>query len=156
MMNGNEKLVWIQKPNGDVYLSSFESPVPRGFQRFSTTIPSEMDRVFAKIDRQEKRNYAEMTEATYNARKEFIDANLSSLNHKLANSDNEMEKAIIRAWIEAFNRKQTKLQTCTVYGVSAMQTTEANPNAPGDNRVTFIPPPERDSTYIENVPAGVN
>jgi hypothetical protein len=89
-----------------------------------------MDKIFKKLDQQERAKYAKMTEDAYNRRKDFIESNLSNLRTKLANSSNNAERAVIRAWIEAFNRKQAKLQECTVYGISAMQTTEAPRPAP--------------------------
>jgi len=120
-MNGKEKLVWAQNAQGYVYLTSFESPLKPGFERFSTTTPSEMDRIFAKLDKQEKAQYAQMTERMFSARKGFIEDNLSNLRTRLAQSNNPAEKEILRAWIEAFNNKMHKLMSHTVYGVSAMQ-----------------------------------
>lgn len=138
-MNGNEKLVWCENSAGHVFLTSIMSPIPEGFIRCSTTIPAEMDRIFKKLDQQERKQYAEMTEKAYNARKEFIDANLSNLRSRLAMADcSQREKDVIRAWIAAFNRRQKKLQECTVYGVSAMQTTEA-PLPPSVNEVQTFP-----------------
>ena len=129
-MFGSEEIVWCENSEGYVFLSSRQSPIPEGFIRCSTKVPSEMDKIFKKLDQQERAKYAKMTEDAYNRRKDFIESNLSNLRTKLANSSNNFERVVIRAWIEAFNRKQAKLQECTVYGVSAMQTTEAPRPAP--------------------------
>jgi len=147
-MNGNEELVYCQNSAGYVFLTSIMSPVPEGFIRYSTKAPSEMDKVFAKLDQQERRRYAEMTERTYNNRKEFIESNLSNLRARLGSVDcDQREKEFIRAWIEAFNRRQTKLQQSTVYGVSAMQTTEA-PLPASVNRIINFPAIPTISDYI--------
>ena len=120
-MNGKERLIWAQDASGYVYLTTFESPLKPGFERFSTTIPSEMDRIFAKLDKQEKERFAKMTEQMYNRNKDFIEQNLSNIRLRIAQSNNDMEKDILRAWLQAFQNKMDKLQRFTVYGVSAMQ-----------------------------------
>jgi hypothetical protein len=124
-MNGKERLYWAEDATGYVYLTLPESPLRPGFQKFSTTTPSEMDRIYAKLDRQEKKRHAEMTELMFNRRREFIDTNLSSLRTKMANSNNAEEREVIRAWIQAFNNKMDKLMKNTVYGVAAMQAAPA-------------------------------
>lgn len=124
-MNGNEKLWWAEDATGYCYLTMPESPCKPGFKKFSTTTPSEMDRIFAKLDRQEKARHAQMTEQMFNRSKAFIDENMSNLRARLENSNSELEKDVIRAWMQAFNNKMDKLMKNTVYGVSAMQTTPA-------------------------------
>lgn len=141
-MNGNEKLWWAEDATGYVYLTMPESPSRPGFQKFSTTTPSEMDRIFAKLDRQEKARHAQMTEQMFNRSKAFIDKNLSNLRTRLANSNSEEEKDVIRAWMQAFNNKMDKLMKNTVYGVSAMQQAAAPI------------PPERPMRTVEDIRLG--
>ena len=135
-MNGSEKLVWAENSEGYVYLTTYESPLKPGFQRFSTTTPSEMDRIFAKLDKQEQKQYARMTEAMYVKRKAWIEENLSNLRTRMANTNNQQEKDFLRAWIKAFNNKMDKLMKNTVYGLSAMQTAPAP--IPAENRFQTV------------------
>jgi type I restriction-modification system DNA methylase subunit len=101
-----------------------------------------MDRIFAKLDRQEKARHAQMTEQMFNRSKAFIDKNLSNLRTRLANSNSEEEKDVIRAWMQAFNNKMDKLMKNTVYGVSAMQQAAAPI------------PPERPMRTVEDIRLG--
>ena len=116
-----EKLWWAQNQQGYVYLTQPESPLRPGFQKFSTAAPSEMDRIYAKLDKQEKLHYAQMTAQMYEKRKDFIESNLSNLRTRLANSNSEEEKDVIRAWLQAFNNRMDKLMNQTVHGVAEIQ-----------------------------------
>lgn len=120
-MNGKEKLWWAQNAQGYVYLTQPESPLRPGFQKFSTTTPSEMDRIYAKLDTQEKAHYAQMTRRMYEQRKDFIETNLSNLRTRLANSSNEGEKDVIRIWLKAFQNRMDMLLNQTVHGVAEIQ-----------------------------------
>jgi hypothetical protein len=135
-MNGKERLVWAENAHGYVYLTSEYSPLKPGFQRFSTVTPSEMDRIFAKLDKQEKIHFARMTEAMFNKNKAWMEQKLSNLRTKLANSNDVEERAVIRAWIQAFNNKMDRMMKNTVYGVSAMQSAPAP--LPGERRTRTI------------------
>lgn len=135
-MNGKEVLIWAENSSGYVYLTTYDSPLKPGFQRFSTTTPSEMDRIFAKLDKQEKATYARMTEAMYVARKEWIDQNRSNLRTRIAQSNNPQERDFLVAWLKAFDNKMDKLMRNTVYGVSAMQK-EAAP-IPAENNFQTV------------------
>ena len=141
-MNGNEKLTWAENAEGYVYLTSDYSPAKPGFHRFSTTTPSEMDRIFAKLDKQEKARHARMTEQMYNNSRAFIEDNLSNLRTRMANTSSPEEKEVLRCWIQAFNNKMDKLMKNTVYGVSAMQ------QAPAPV------PPERPMRTVEDIRLG--
>jgi hypothetical protein len=120
-MNGRERLYWQQNAQGHVFLSDPASPVKRGFQLFSTVTPSEMDRIFAKIDRQEQKRYSEMTEAVWGRQRAWLGEQQANVRHKIANSHSEQEKDFLHAWLKAFDNKMDKLMKNTVYGVSAMQ-----------------------------------
>ena len=124
-MNGNERLWWAEDVTGYTYLTHPDAPPRKGFQRFSTTTPSEMDRIFAKIDLQEKQRYAAMTEAIFLKQTNWIEANRRSIRQMLSESRNPQEKDFLRAWLKAFDNKMDKLLKNTVYGVSAMQTEAA-------------------------------
>lgn len=137
-MNGIEKLWYCTNSLGRVFLTSPQSPVPPGYLRTFTTDPKEMDRIYAKLDAQTKREHAEMTEADYHRRKGRIDQWRSDIRSRMVSADcSDAERGILRAALVACDKREEKLNRNTVYGVSAMQTTEANPKAPGENRVTF-------------------
>ena len=135
-MNGKEVLIWAQNAEGYVYLTTYESPLKPGFQRFSTTTPSEMDRIFAKLNKQEQISYARMTEAMYNKRRQWIDDNRSNLRSRIAQSNNLEEKDFLRAWLKAFDNKMDKLMKNTVYGISAMQ--QAPAPIPKENKFLTV------------------
>ncbi len=135
-MNGKEVLIWAENSAGHCYLTTFESPLKPGFQRFSTTTPSEMDRIFAKLSKQEEATYARMTEAMYINRRDWIDQNRSNLRTRIAQSNNLKEKDFLRAWLKAFDSKMDKLLKNTVYGLSAMQTAPAP--IPAENRFMTV------------------
>lgn len=137
-MNGIEKLWYCQNSQGRVFLTSPESPIPPGYLRHSTTIPSEMDKVFAKLNTQTREEYSRMTENDFHRRKSRIDQWRSDIRSRMASADcSDVEKAILKAALVSCDKREDKLNSNTVYGVSAMQTTESNPKAPGDNRVHF-------------------
>lgn len=124
-MAEKETLWWCENVYGEVYLTSPISPIRQGFQRYSTTTPSEMDRIFRKLDAQTKREHEGLTEALFNRRKERMAQWRSDLNAMLAQSSSPMERAFIRAALRANERREEKLNRNSVYGVSAMQTASA-------------------------------
>lgn len=137
-MNGIEKLFYCKNSQGRVFLTSPESPIPPGYQRHSTTIPSEMDKVFAKLNLQTRDEYSRMTENDFNRRKSRIDQWRSDIRTRMGSADcSDVEKAILKAALAACDKREDKLNRNTVYGISAMQTSEANPKAPGENPVHF-------------------
>lgn len=143
-MNGIEKLIYAKHGGtGHIYLTSMASPVKPGYTRYATTIPSEMDKVFAKLSQQTREENECLTYALYMRRKEKIDQWRSDIRARMIAADcgNE-ERDILRAALAACDRREEKLNRNTVYGKSAMQTTEANPKAAGDNRVFFLPASE--------------
>lgn len=142
-MNGVERLVWAQNGQGHVYLTSPASPLRPGYQRFSTTTPSEMDRVFKILDRQTREENGNLTYALYLRRKHLIDKWRSDIRARTVSVDcSEAERDILRAALAACDGREEKLNRNSVHGLSAMQKSEANPSAPGDNRVFFMPPSE--------------
>jgi hypothetical protein len=136
-MSNDETLYWAENAAGYVYLSLPGAPLKPGFQRFSTRTPSEMDRIFAKLDRQEKKFHAEMTEQIFNRGAAWIDQNRSNIRNRMAQSNSEGEKEVLRAWLKAFDNRMDKLMKNTVYGVSAMQTTEAPLDKPRGKVMTI-------------------
>jgi quinol monooxygenase YgiN len=142
-MNGLEKLYFCKNTHGWIYLTSPQSPVKPGFTRYSTTVPAEMDKVFAKLAAQTRAENENLTYALYMNRKHLIDKWRSDIRARMISADCGTEELdILRAALAACDRREEKLNRNSVYGVSAMQTTEANPKAPGDNRVYCNPPSE--------------
>lgn len=137
-MNGFEKLYYCENSEGRVFLTSPESPIPPGYMRHETTNPRTMDLIFAKMDAQTKREHQQMTEEDFNRRKEKIDRWRSDIRLRMQSVEcTAMEKAFLESALRACDKREEKLNRNTVYGVSSMQTTEANPNAAGENPVHF-------------------
>ena len=142
-MNGVEKLVYCKNASGYIYLSSMASPVKPGFVRYATTIPAEMDKVFAKLAQQTREENEHLTYALYMRRKGMIDKWRGDIRARMVSAEcSNEERDILKAALAASDRREEKLNRSTVYGKSAMQTTEANPKAAGDNRVFFMPASE--------------
>lgn len=142
-MNGVEKLFYCKNAAGWIYLTSPASPVKPGFVRYSTTVPAEMDKVFARLAQQTRAENENLTYALYVRRKDLIDKWRGDIRARMIASDcSNEERDILRAALAACDRREEKLNRNTVYGVSAMQTTEANPKAAGDNRTFFLPASE--------------
>jgi hypothetical protein len=140
-VNGLEKLYWAKNTHGYIYLTSPSSPLKAGFTRYATTIPSEMDKVFAKLAQQTRKENGNLTYRLYLRRKDLIDKWRSDIRSRMISVDcSDAERDLLRAALAACGRREEKLNRNSVHGVSAMQTTEANPKAPGDNRVIFDSP----------------
>lgn len=140
-MNGLEKLYYAKNTFGHVYLTSPASPLKPGYIRYATTLPSEMDKVFAKLAQQTREENENLTFALYTRRKDHIDKWRSDIRARMVSADCGVEECdILRAALAACDRREEKLNRNSVYGVSAMETTEANPKAPGENRVIFDSP----------------
>lgn len=151
-MNGIEKLIWAQNAEGRVFLTSYESPLPHGYQRFSTTTPSEMDRVFRKLDAQTKEEQGHMTYMLYLRRRELIAKWRSDIRQRMTATDcSEKERAILRAALAACDKREQKLNRNSVYGVSAMQSNEA-PLPPRNKRVILTPEEDRAEKALASAP----
>ena len=139
-MNGLEKLYYAKNTHGWIYLTSPQSPVKPGFIRYSTTVPSEMDKVFAKLAEQTRQENDNLTYELYMRRKQLIDQWRSDIRARMISAEcSAEERDLLQAALAACDRREEKLNHNTVHGISAMQTTEANPKAPGENRVYFAP-----------------
>jgi hypothetical protein len=139
-MNGLEKLWFCRNAAGRIFITSPQSPIPTGYVRYATTIPKEMDKVYAQLDLQTRREYADMTEADFNRRKNTINEWRSNIRSRMASSDcSNFERDLLKAALSACDKREEKLNRLTVYGISAMQTTEANPRAAGENQVHSVP-----------------
>lgn len=139
-MNGLEKLVYAKNTHGYVYLTSLGSPLKPGFIRYATTVPAEMDKVFATLAQQTRAENENLTYQLYMRRKASIDKWRSDIRARMISSDcSAAERDILVAALAACDHREEKLNRNSVHGVSAMQTTEANPKAPGENRVIFDP-----------------
>lgn len=124
-MNGKERIYWCENLEGHLFLTHPEAPIPPGFSRFETTTPSEMDKIFKRLDHQTKMDHEQLTEALFNERKDRIAKWRSDLNYALTNAKTVFERAFIKAALRANEKREEKLNRNSVYGVSAMQTTEA-------------------------------
>jgi hypothetical protein len=125
--NGKEVLYWAENPiTKRIFFTSPMSPLPPGYTRKSTTSPREMDRLFNRMHEQEREANEKLVEKIYNRGREHYDRLRSALRSRLqSGSTSDAEKNIIRASLKLMDEKDSKIQQNTVYGVSAMQETEA-------------------------------
>lgn len=150
-MNGIEKLWWQQNAQGRVFLSSPQSPVPHGFQLFSTTTPSEMDRIFKKLDQQTREEHGNLTYMLFLRRKDLIKKWRSDIKSRMLAQDcSNRERDILRAALAACDKREEKLNRNSVYGVSAMQTRE-QPLPPRATRI-IVTPEEDKADQLKKAP----
>lgn len=125
--NGKEVLIWDENPmTKRVVLTSPMSPRRIGFNRHKTVEPKEMDRIFKRLAEQEHKDNEAMVEKLYTRGRAFYDAARSRLTQRLMSVDcKEWEKAFIREALRLMDERDSKMQQNTVYGISAMETTEA-------------------------------
>src|ERR1700761_4897744 len=109
-MNGIEKLVYAKNSSGYIYLTSPTSPLRPGFIRYSTTTPSEMDKIFAKLDQQTRAENANLTYELYMRRKHLIDEWRSNIRSRMISTDcSDAERDILRAALAACDSREEKL-----------------------------------------------
>jgi hypothetical protein len=102
------------------------TPPRFGFNRHKTNEPKQMDRIFKRLNEQEHEDNAVMVEKLYNRGRAFYEAARSRLTQRLMSVDcKEWEKAFIREALHLMDERDHKMQQNTVYGISAMETTEA-------------------------------
>ena len=125
--NGKEVLWWDENPvTHRVVMTSPMSPRRHGFNRHKTTNPREMERIFMRMNAQEHEDNEKLVEKLYNRGREFYLAARSRLTQRLLSVDcKEWEKAFIREALRLMDERDHKMQQNTVFGVSAMQETEA-------------------------------
>jgi hypothetical protein len=66
---GNDSVYYCEDAKGHIFLTTPESPVPAGFQRFHATTVWEVEKIWKRIDQQERKQAEQMTETLYNQRK---------------------------------------------------------------------------------------
>ena len=122
---GDESVWYCENSGGHVFLTTPESPVPEGFQRFHATTVWEVERVWKRLDQQERRAAEQMTEKIFLQRMAKIQVIKSGLEQrKLAADCSNAERDFIRESIKVLNRKEDTLNKCSVYGVAYMQQKE--------------------------------
>lgn len=133
--NGKEKLFWAENAVGRVYLTSPMSPLQVGYILKSTTVPREMDRIYDKLNAQEREHNEKFMEALYLRNREKYEATRSALMQKLGSgSTSPAEKNLIREALKLMDEKDSKMQKGSVTGVAAIQEEEA-PIGPRTTRV---------------------
>ena len=132
------KLYYCEDEKGHVYITDECAPAPSGFIKHMTTIPSVMDRIYAKLNSQEREQHQELIEKMYNEnapRMALLRSRL--LQRKQESSCEAFERSVIVSVLAQMDERERKMQENHVYGVAAIQSTEANPKEPGANRVIF-------------------
>lgn len=132
---GTDDVIYCENAEGRVYLTTMESPLPPGFQRSVARTAPDKEKVWARINEQEKRHAESLTETLFNQRLGRIKQMRSAYNQrKLASDCSQAERDFIRAAEEILDRKEDALNKHSAYGVAAMQESEA-PLAPSSQKV---------------------
>jgi hypothetical protein len=123
---GTDKVWYREDAKGTVVLTTPESPLPPGWQRYEAATAAEVERVWKRIDQQERRQAEKMTESLFNNRKGKILEMKSTLDaRKIAPDCTNAERDFIREAVKILNRKEDVLNRCSIFGVAAMQEKEA-------------------------------
>lgn len=125
--NGKEVLWFDENPvTKRVILCSPMSPARLGYNRHKTNKPKEMDRIFRRLNEQERESNRKLIERMYGRGRAFYEKARSALLQRLVLSETkEWEKSFIRESLRLMDERDAAMQKNTVYGVSSMQTTEA-------------------------------
>ena len=138
---GTDDVIYCENAEGRVYLTTYESPLPEGFQRSVARSAQEKEAVWARISLQEKVHAEQLTETLYRQRKDRILDMRSKLNQrKLAADCTQAERDFIRAASEILDRKEDAMNKHSAYGVADMQAHEA-PVKPSSAKVILSDAP---------------
>lgn len=136
-MSERERLYYAENVVGYVYLASQQSNLKPGFMLKSTTNPKEMDRIFARLNQQERDHNEKMLEQLYSRGRQAYENKRDYLRGRLASSGcSPAEKTMIREALRLMDERDRKMQQNTVYGVSGVQ--EAPEPLPARNTVVMI------------------
>ena len=109
-----------------VIMTSPMHPPRFGYARYKTTDPKEMDRVFRKLNEQERESNEKTIEKLWSRGRERYDQLRSNLNQRLVTAGtSEWEKAFIREALKLMAERDHASQQNTRYGISAMEESEA-------------------------------
>lgn len=118
-----------------VYLCDYNSELKLGYNLHTTSTPSEIDRIFARISDQEHEQNEKFVERLWLRGRENYDRMRNALKSRLTSSEcSNGEKALIREGLKLLDAKDSKMQENHVYGVGAMQESEA-PLPPSNPRI---------------------
>jgi hypothetical protein len=122
---GTDDVIYCENAAGRVYLTTYESPLPPGFQRSVARTAAEKEAVWAKISAQEKIHAEQITKDLYDKRVGRIHEMRDKLNQRKLSADcSQMERDFIRAAQEILDRKEDTLNKHSAYGVAHMQEKE--------------------------------
>lgn len=125
--NGKEVL-WYDKNHttNHVIMTSPMHPRRLGYARYKTTDPKEMDRVFRKLNEQEREHNEQVIEKMWSRGRARYEQLRSNLNQRLVSAGtSEWEKAFIRESLKLMAERDHKEQQNNRYGVSGMELAEA-------------------------------
>jgi hypothetical protein len=125
--NGKEVLWYLENPKTlVVQITSPMSPIPYGFVRHKTNQPKQMDRVFRKLNEQERERNQQVIDKMWSRGRAHYEALRGRLNQRLVSADTkEWEKAFIRESLRLMDERQYQAEKNNVYGVSAMELSDA-------------------------------
>jgi len=133
---GKEAVVYCENSEGHVFLTSFESPIPEGFVRKVADTVTDVEKIWKRLDQQEKDNAAKMSYQIFEKRQRGVKHLRDFADQRMKAADcSNAEKDFLREWITILNRKQKVMDEFSVYGVAHMQEVEA-PLPASVNKVT--------------------
>jgi hypothetical protein len=125
--NGKERLVYAENAVGRVYLTSPMSPLQPGYMLKSTTSGREMDRIYDKLNAQEREHNEQLVESLYLRGRERYEILRGTLRHKMGlASTSAAEKNLIREALKLMDAKDDALLKQTATGAAAIQQTDAH------------------------------
>lgn len=147
--NGKEKVWWAENASGYIYFASPMSDLKPGFILKSTTNPKDMDRLFKKMNDQEREHNEKFIEKLYANGREQYEAKKAELRRRIGSAaTSNAERTIIREALKLMDAREAKAQENTVYGVSAMQ--EAPEPLPARNELVMIEDYKVDHAYDDH------
>ena len=125
--NGKEILWYLENPQTRVVqITAPMAPIPHGFVRHKTNQPKEMDRVFRKLNEQEREKNQAVLDQLWGRGRAYYEALRGRLMERLVSADTkEWEKAIIRESLRLMNERDHESQKNHQYGVSQMELSDA-------------------------------
>lgn len=125
--NGKEVLFYDKNhTTNHVIMTSPMVPRRVGYARYKTTDPKEMDRVFRRLNEQERDKNEQVVERMWSRGRARYEQLRSNLNQRLLGAGtSEWEKAFIRESLRLMAERDHKEQENTRYGVSGMEISDA-------------------------------
>lgn len=121
MRNHNDekiKVIWFERADGYVYVPADSSrQTPDGYIRHEATTLKDIDRLTARLNRQDKRQFDQMFEQDYLVMKQFHDRKRTLLQRRMLAADCGLgERLFIQSALKYFDKKEEEALKYTVRG----------------------------------------